>query len=197
MCKFVKSESTNGLVLNLLFSTSIGFCNTTLIIIPPCCLPVLLSSTVLSYPRFSLLMRPMLSIVRLHIFSIRHKFHRFIAFHSVMVVFCNGFSVGGNSDSVPCMLSFRRVLEYYLHVSRTFCSSVIMFLAGSTHYVHQETRSAKHSGGASTTTLATREVAYQLQDSCTRVPRPSWSGACVRINVHYAIRTTSRPKINW
>ena len=62
--------------------------------------------------------------------------------------------------------------------------------------VHQETRSAKHNGGASTTTLATREVAYQLQDSCTRVPRPSWSGACVRINAHYAIRTTSCPKIN-
>ena len=44
-----------------------------------------------------------------------------------MVVFCNGFSVGGNSDNVPCFLSFRRVLEYYLHVSRTFCSSIIMF----------------------------------------------------------------------
>ena len=28
--------------------------------------------------------------------------------------------------------------------------------------MHQATRSAKHNGGASTTTLATREVAYQL-----------------------------------
>ena len=45
--------------------------------------------------------------------------------------------------------------------------------------------------------LATREVAYQQQDSCTRVPRPSWCGACVRINTHYALQTTSRPKINW
>ena len=25
---------------------------------------------------------------------------------------------------------------------------------------------------------------------CTRVPRPSWSGACIRANAHYAIRTT-------
>ncbi len=32
---------------------------------------------------------------------------------------------------------------------------------------------------------------------CTCVPRPSWSGACVRINAHYDIRTTSRQKINW
>ena len=60
---------------------------------------------------------------------------------------------------------------------------------------YQETRSAKHNGGASTTTLVTREMAYQLQDSCTRVPRPSWYGACVRINAHYAILTTLRP--NW
>ena len=70
-------------------------------------------------------------------------------------------------------------------------------LGGQDHYVHQATRSAKHNGGASTTALATREVAYQLQGSCTRVPRPSWSGACICINAHYPIRTTSRPKINW
>ena len=34
--------------------------------------------------------------------------------------------------------------------------------------------------------LATRDVAQQLQDSCTRVPCPSWSGACVRVNADYA-----------
>ena len=37
-------------------------------------------------------------------------------------------------------------------------------LGGQDHYVHQGTRSAKHNGGASTTALATREVAYQLQE---------------------------------
>ena len=37
--------------------------------------------------------------------------------------------------------------------------------------------------------LATREVAYQLQDSCTRVPRSSRSGACVglRVNADYVV----------
>ena len=67
---------------------------------------------------------------------------------------------------------------------------------GQDHYVHQATRSPKHNGCASTPALATREVAH-LQDRCSRVPRPSWSGACVRINADYAIRTTSRPKICW
>ena len=41
-----------------------------------------------------------------------------------------------------------------------------------------------------------RKVAHQLQDSCTRVPRPSWSGACVRVNADYVIRTTSRLSVS-
>ena len=37
-------------------------------------------------------------------------------------------------------------------------------LGSQNHYVHQRTRSARYNCGASTTTLATRDVAYQLQD---------------------------------
>ena len=46
-------------------------------------------------------------------------------------------------------------------------------LGSQNHYVHQQTRSARYNCGAPTTTLATRDVAYQLQDTCTLVPRSS------------------------
>ena len=70
-------------------------------------------------------------------------------------------------------------------------------LGGQDHYVHQATRSPKHNGCASTSTLATCEVAHPLQDRCSGVPRPPWSGASVRNYADYVVRTTSRPTISW
>ena len=63
--------------------------------------------------------------------------------------------------------------------------------------VHQATRSPKHNGCASTPTLATCEVAHPLQDRCSGVPRPPWSGASVRNYADYVVRATSRPTISW
>ena len=55
----------------------------------------------------------------------------------------------------------------------------------------------QNNGCASTPTLATCEVAHPLQDRCSGVPRPPWSGASVRNYADYAVRTTSRPTISW
>ena len=64
-------------------------------------------------------------------------------------------------------------------------------LGSQNHYVHQRTRSARYNCGASTPTLATRDVAYQLQDTCTLVPRSSWYAA-VCVNSYTAVSGASR-----